>query len=69
MAMPGKAPLALDIAIEGIALCRDALRFAYDAGAMNARPRAARSSTRWARSAATRPGRDEVFFSDPGTST
>ncbi len=36
MAMPGAAPLALDIAIEGIALCRDGAAVPYDAAAMNA---------------------------------
>ncbi len=36
MAMPGAAPLALDIAIEGIALCRDGVAVPYDVDAMNA---------------------------------
>jgi glutamate N-acetyltransferase/amino-acid N-acetyltransferase len=36
MAMPGMAPLALDIAIEGITLCRDGAAVAYDEDAMNA---------------------------------
>jgi glutamate N-acetyltransferase/amino-acid N-acetyltransferase len=36
MAMAGSDPLALDIAIEGIALCRDGAAVAYDAAALNA---------------------------------
>ena len=35
-AMPGTAPLGLDIAIEGIALCRDGAAVPYDEAALNA---------------------------------
>ncbi len=64
-ALPGRAPLALDIAIEGIALCRDGAAVPYDADAL--RGVASRRGDRVrGRTAAATAREAEVFFSDLG---
>jgi glutamate N-acetyltransferase / amino-acid N-acetyltransferase len=65
-AMPGTAPLGLDIAIEGIALCRDGAAVAFDEAALNAA--AVGTEIEYevglpSADPATRP-ETEVFFSD-----
>jgi glutamate N-acetyltransferase/amino-acid N-acetyltransferase len=63
-AMPGAAPLALDISIEGIALCRDGVAVAYDEAAVDAAAEGAEVEYE-----VGLPGsgaETEVFFSDLG---
>jgi glutamate N-acetyltransferase/amino-acid N-acetyltransferase len=64
----GQPPLSLDIAIEGITLCRDGAAVPYDAAAMNAA--AEGSEIEYViglpGSDPTRPAETEVFFSDLG---
>ena len=63
MAMPGTAPLALDIAIEGVAVCRAGSAMRYDAGGARRRRR------REVEYEVGFPGdgaETEVFFSDLG---
>jgi glutamate N-acetyltransferase/amino-acid N-acetyltransferase len=63
-ALPGTAPLAVDIAIEGITLCRNGAAVPYDTDAMNAA--AAGTEIEYE---VTIPGdgaETEVFFSDLG---
>ena len=67
MAMPYAAPLALDIDIEGIAVCRDGVAVAYDAQALAAA--AAGDEIEYAVGLgpeSARPAETEVFFSDLG---
>ena len=65
-ALPGTAPLALDIAIEGIAVCRGGVAVPHDAaGAERRRGGRARSSTRSALPGCS-GAETEVFFSDLG---
>jgi glutamate N-acetyltransferase/amino-acid N-acetyltransferase len=68
MAMPGAAPLSLDIAIEGITLCRDGAAVPYDETAMNAAAQGTEIEyeVRLPGSDPTRPAETEVFFSDLG---
>ncbi|MEA2191667.1 MAG: glutamate N-acetyltransferase / amino-acid N-acetyltransferase, partial [Solirubrobacteraceae bacterium] len=63
-ALPGMAPLALDIAIEGIALCRDGAAVAYDADALNAA--AAGDEIEYEVGLPGEGAEAEVFFSDLG---
>ncbi|MEA2190919.1 MAG: glutamate N-acetyltransferase / amino-acid N-acetyltransferase [Solirubrobacteraceae bacterium] len=67
-ALPGGAPLALDIAIEGITLCRDGAAVPYDAAALDAA--AAGAEIEYAVGLPVldpaRPAEAEVFFSDLG---
>jgi len=63
-ALPGTAPLALDIAIEGIVLCRDGAAVPYDADAMNAA--AAGGEIEYSVTLPGNGAETEVFFSDLG---
>jgi glutamate N-acetyltransferase/amino-acid N-acetyltransferase len=67
-ALPGAAPLALDIAIEGIALCRDGAAVPYDAAALDAAAAGAEIEYEVGLPVLdpTRPAEAEVFFSDLG---
>jgi glutamate N-acetyltransferase/amino-acid N-acetyltransferase len=67
-AMPDSAPLALDIAIEGIALCRDGAAVPYDAAALNAAAEGPEIEYDVGLPGfdPVRPAETEVFFSDLG---
>jgi glutamate N-acetyltransferase/amino-acid N-acetyltransferase len=67
-AMPGRAPLALDIAIEGITLCRGGAAVPYDEDAMNAAAEGIEIEYEVALpgSGSAHPAETEVFFSDLG---
>jgi glutamate N-acetyltransferase/amino-acid N-acetyltransferase len=62
MALPGAAPLALDIDIEGIAVCRDGAAVGYDAEALDAA--AAAKEIEYEVSLPGEGAQTEVFFSD-----
>ncbi len=63
-ALPYSAPLALDIAIEGITLCRDGTAVPYDPGALNAA--AAGPEIEYEVAIPGDGAETEVFFSDLG---
>jgi glutamate N-acetyltransferase/amino-acid N-acetyltransferase len=66
-AMPGAAPLALDISIEGIALCRDGAAVAYDEAAVDAAAQRAEVEYEVELDPGHPTGAEaEVFFSDLG---
>ncbi|HEX4345096.1 MAG TPA: bifunctional glutamate N-acetyltransferase/amino-acid acetyltransferase ArgJ [Solirubrobacteraceae bacterium] len=67
MAMPHSGPLALDIAIEGMTLCRDGAAVAYDAAALDAAAAGDEIEYEVALDPAHPTGAEaEVFFSDFG---
>lgn len=66
-AMPGAAPLSLDVAIEGIELCRDGAAVDYDAAALDARAAGLEVEYEVGLGpTAERAAEAEVFFSDLG---
>jgi glutamate N-acetyltransferase / amino-acid N-acetyltransferase len=67
-ALPGTAPLALDIAIEGIAVCARGAAVGYDAAALDAAAQRAEIEYEVGLPAAdpSSPAETEVFFSDLG---
>jgi glutamate N-acetyltransferase/amino-acid N-acetyltransferase len=67
-ALPGTAPLALDIAIEGIAVCARGAAVGYDAAALDAAAQRAEIEYEVGLPVAdaSHPAETEVFFSDLG---